>query len=42
MRKKILLTESQLISFIKNIIKEFREKYPELLNPLLEIVGEVG
>ena len=42
MRKKILLTESQLISFIKNIIKEFREKYPELLNPLLEKVGEVG
>jgi hypothetical protein len=42
MKKKIRLTESQLISFIKNIIKEFREKYPELLNPLLEKVGEVG
>ena len=42
MKKKIYLTESELISFIKNIIKEFREKYPELLNPLLEKVGEVG
>jgi hypothetical protein len=42
MKKKIYLTEAELISFIKNIIKEFREKYPELLNPLLEKVGEVG
>jgi hypothetical protein len=42
MKKKIYLTEVELISFIKNIIKEFREKYPELLNPLLEKVGEVG
>jgi len=42
MKKKIYLTESELINFIKTIIKEFREKYPELLNPLLEKVGEVG
>lgn len=42
MKRKIRLTESELIGVIKNLIKEFREKYPELLNPLLEKIGEVG
>lgn len=42
MKRKIRLTESELIGMIKNLIKEFREKYPELLNPLLEKIGQVG
>ena len=42
MKRKIRLTESELIGMIKNLIREFREKYPELLNPLLEKIGEVG
>ena len=42
MKRKIRLTESELIGMIKNLIREFREKYPELLNPLLEKIGQVG
>jgi len=42
MKKKIRLTESELINYVQSIIKEIREKYPELLNPLLEKIGEVG
>ena len=42
MKKKIRLTESELINYVKLIIKEIREKYPELLNPLLEKIGQVG
>ena len=42
MKNKIRLTESELINYVKLIIKEIREKYPELLNPLLEKIGQVG
>lgn len=42
MKKKLYLTESELIDYVKSVIKEIREKYPELLNPLLEKIGEVG
>ena len=42
MKKKIRLTESELINYVQSIIKEIREKYPELLNPLLEKISEVG
>ena len=42
MKKKIRLTESELINYVQSIIKEIREKYPEILNPLLEKIGEVG
>jgi len=42
MKKKIRLTESELINYVKLIIEEIREKYPELLNPLLEKIGQVG
>lgn len=42
MKNKLYLTESELIDYVKSVIKEIREKYPELLNPLLEKIGEVG
>lgn len=42
MKKKIQLTESELVGLIHNILKEFTEKHSELLNPLLEKINQIG